>query len=209
MNNPVSQLPKQAITVDTVKQSLEFFRKSLKDKFDKHFKSKETIDRNGVVTKPFILRPPGVNTLSSSFIEVKKLRSLRPKHLKIIHLYLSGKFKIVEIAEILNTYPSFVSMVINSVPGQKMISDSYQESVQEFKALTSQAVGAFRDGLKSEALDTRLKTAKDFFKIAQKQDPQKIELEITEKTLDVKEKLFSKLGLDPSKLIELTKDDYS
>lgn len=209
MSDALAQISGQAVTADLVKTSLEFFQENLRQKFEQHFKSKEIVDRNGVVTKPFILKPPGVNTLNSSFSESKKLKSIRPKHLKILNLYLSGKFSHSEIAKIMSVSPAFVSMTINSIPGQRIISDSYEAALGEFKALTNQAVGAFREGLNSEVPAIRLKTATDFFKLAQKQAPQRIQLEVTERTVDIKEKLFNKLGLDPEKLIELTRENYS
>ncbi|KKN07979.1 hypothetical protein LCGC14_1061410 [marine sediment metagenome] len=205
----ISEQSDAAKTVETVRRSLEFMERDLKERFSKHYKSKEKTDRNGIISKPFILKPPGANSLKSAFINSPKLKSIRPKHLKMIQLYLTGKFKVGEIAKILNVSYSFVSMTINSGPARRMIAEAFEDSVGEFKALTRPAVDAFRDGLNSPALTTRLKTANEYFKIVQKQAPKKIELEINDRLVDAKEKLFDKLGLDPAKLIELTKDEYA
>lgn len=158
--------------------------------------------------KRFLLTPPSRNSFVSS-LPFPGIRVLRPKHVRILSLYVTGQFKRTQISELVGVTDATITNVINSRQGQEYIKNHYEGIKGEFDSLAAPAVSALRQGLHSDDEERRVKTAVDYFKLIGSQTKKVIEHTgkdggaIQHHVENVKEKLFAKLGLDPNILIEV------
>lgn len=160
------------------------------------------------IGKRFLLTPPSRNSFISS-LPFSGIRVLRPKHVRILSLYVTGQFKRTQISELVGVTDATITNVINSRQGQEYIRKHYEGIKGDFDSLAAPAVSALRQGLHSNDEDRRVKTAVDYFKIIGSQTKRVVEHTgkdggpIQHRVENVKEKLFAKLGLDPNILIEV------
>ena len=189
------------------------FENSLENSLEKSFRTKVERGENGngsgkvcLPKKFFLLTPPSKNGFASS-LPAHHHFILRPKHMRILTLYVTGKFKRTEISELVGCTDATITNVIKSHLGQQYIKNHYQEIKGDFDSLAVPAVDALREGLHSSAEETRIKTAIDYFKLIGAQTKKVVEHTGKDggpiQVEDVKQKLFNKLGLNPEILIEV------
>jgi predicted DNA-binding protein YlxM (UPF0122 family) len=112
-------------------------------------------------------------------IEQGSFQLLKPKQQRFVHMYLSGKYKISEIADILKVTEQTVRGWVKN-PKIKTIIEEYQQSEAEIvqhnlKALSMKALNVMNDLLSSDIDGIRYQAAKDLldrtgFKPSTKQD---------------------------------------
>lgn len=156
-------------------------------------------------TRPrFLLTPPSRNSFESSLPDPVVL-ALKPKHMRILTLHVTGMFSRPQIASLVNCSLPTITNTINSLKGQEYILDHYEGIKGDFESLATPAVSALREGLHSPDHQLKVRTAVDYFKLIGAQTKKKVEVsgEIIHRAEDVKQKLFNKLGLNPEILIEV------
>ncbi len=94
-----------------------------------------------------------------------RLKKLSARHMTMIALHLTGKFKAGHIAEHIGCRAITVYRVLNDPLAQKVINDFHSGVMLDLKALAPLAVEAVRDGLTDEDPDVKLRAVDRFDKL--------------------------------------------
>lgn len=162
-----------------------------------------------------VIPPPSSYAVTKSFesISTTAILKLRPKHIKIVQLYMTGKFKRTEIADIVGVSDPTITNVLKSPAAVDIMVENYGNVKEDFNQLSNLAVSALRDGLTSKLEEQRVKAAIDYFKLINTQIKKKVEVTGKDggpiQVEDIKSKMFAKLGLDPTILIDMEEDNGS
>lgn len=164
-----------------------------------------------LVRNPLVLSPPSSPSVFEAFssIPTAAILKLKPIHIRILNLYKTAQFKRYEIAEIVGVSAPTVTNTLKSPAAVDILLDNYKNIKEDFNVLSNLAVDALRDGLTSKSEEQRVKAAVDYFKLINTQMKKKVEItgKVQVEVEDIKNKMFVKLGLDPTILINMDNDN--
>ena len=100
----------------------------------------------------------------AAYIPEEGLKQLRPKHLRIISLYMSGRFKRFEIARMEGVTPVTITNVISDPLSQKILQKQHEQFEEDLIAMKPIALDTMRSGLLDKDLRIGLSALDKYFK---------------------------------------------
>ena len=139
-----------------------------------------------------------------------RLKKLSARHMTMIALHLTGKFKAKAIADHIGCRAITVYRVLNDPMAQKIINDFHSGVMMDLKALAPLAVDAVRDGLTDKDQDTRLRAVDRFDKMTREHEEDQATLSVNVNFVNnVRDRFFEELRAiaDKSGIIEVEAEE--
>jgi len=126
-------------------------------------------DQEQTVDVATIGRDRFIKAMGATEEQRRLVQDLRPLHLQIIALHMSG-FSTQKIADFLNVSYGFTSSTLSSPRVEALLLRLYEDAERELKALVPSAIGALRRALQCGDPRIESATARDVLRIAGKYD---------------------------------------
>ena len=139
-----------------------------------------------------------------------RLKKLSARHMTMIALHLTGKFKAGYIAEYIGCRAITVYRVLNDPLAQKVINDFHSGVMLDLKALAPLTVDAIRDGLEDKDLDVRLRAVDRFDKLTKTNDNEAADINVSVSFVNnVRDRFFGELReiADKSGIIDVEAEE--